>query len=244
MVFSYYHTIAWDLSRYNVFSSFEQEQVNRENSLHKALRLSGIPNVEKFIHHLEYNMSLSKACALHDITIHCRVCNEKADSIWTQWYNKKDKNSKLPVYRLGCINGHWLVNDRRSGLTMYSVINYHKIKNEPDWNTITLKHRGYKGRMYYHRHKRSDKRQIDAFRVVKLLLRYRNDLLIPVVNAEHLTSTQVSYTCPFCSKLHWHGNGDIKKIVKKSFAIHRVCHCDKGTVYVRVTPDTLWVRTM
>lgn len=237
MVFNYYHDIAWDLTRYNVFSSFEQEQSNTENDLNKALRLSGIPKVERFINHLNYGLSMLKACQLHRITVHCRYCNQSADELYTRWYNKG-----FPVYRIACVDGHFFVNDAKTGLTMYSLNHYNKIKNMRDWNKVTSYHPGYKARPYYQRRYKDDKRQINAFRVMKLLLRNKHALLTPAVKAEHLTTAQFSYICPHCGELHWHGNGDLPKKIKEPIRVHRVTHCNKGCVYVKLDKTTRWVR--
>ena len=173
--FKYYHKLNnLDLSRYDIFSSKPKRY--GVNCLYKALKEGGLElkklnELKSFVR--SGTVPCSKLNEICDrICIRLTLRKLKTDNtIATFHYGKNGDN-----YDIGLLDNHYFIYEK-TNITSYSLKNYNDIKDEHEWWKIDKKSR--------------DITFINSFKVIKLLLENKEELLNPIP-IEDMMETQYS----------------------------------------------------
>lgn len=169
--FPYTHNLfGIDLKDLDIYENFDCDNYE-DNCLIRALTVGGLEE-EKLNKLLVYvkNRKIPK-CDLK------KICNELEIQIRLKQNNSRDKVDVYgaefeDVYNIGLIEDHYFI-IKEIKITSYAIENYEKINHLQNWNKIfKVCSKGY--------FERSEKRFIDSFKVVSLLIEQKEKLLTPL----------------------------------------------------------------
>ena len=169
--FAYTHKLeGFDLTELDIYEKFNAKNYI-DNCLMKALYEGGLEEekVNKLYTYVK-NRKIPK-CDLK------KLCQDLQIQIRLKQDNSHDKVEIYGAdfeefYDVGLIEEHYF-NIEEIPITSYAIENYEKIKHLPNWNKIyKICSKGY--------FERSDKKFIDSFKVVKLLVEHKDTLLVPL----------------------------------------------------------------
>jgi hypothetical protein len=184
--FPYLNKMKFNLSKYQIFSSYEEMVENRDTGcLVKALMESGkltmnqVLNIDNDITNSVFPVSsLNELCRKTNITINLSTLRRKGDrySELTTTYGTGDIKVNI-----GLLESHYFINDDVN-ISLYAIRNYSDIKDVVNWNHIYKKdNRGY--------FKKNSDIKTSAFKVIHELLKHRDALLSDIKNDISLMST-------------------------------------------------------
>jgi hypothetical protein len=183
--FKYYHNIAYDLSRYQIFpkQSFSYNYTF-DNCLIYALKQGGCDKNKLEQLKLLCSVDNIPICKLNEICINLDICieltrpkyNGDSSVIKTEIYGNatgKDtcKATGKEIYKIGLLDEHFFLNEPTE-LTAYCINNYETVKHCSQWNLIIRHQNNY--------FKRDRKRCISSYDVINLLLKNKVPLLEPI----------------------------------------------------------------
>jgi hypothetical protein len=179
--FKHYHTTKYDLRRFAIYKE-DDEPDYAENCLVIALREGGMSNdkiqmLKLFVmNRIIPKCKLKEVCEKLDISLSLTSIRNDMTSRTEQLGKNKEE-----LYSLGLVDEHYFIIDKTE-ITSYSLNNYDEIKHINNCNMIYMK----SGDTY----KTSNQKYIDSFKVVKLLLSNKEQLLENIPYDEKIMNTQ------------------------------------------------------
>ena len=181
----YYNKTEFDLSRYGVFRKNEGDY--EENCLFNALKNGGLDEVK--LNDLRFKIKsrntptnkLKKIADELGIYIKLKKLKNKKEEdkeYLTRTIHYGDKTKE--EYNIGLIDEHFFIIEKTI-ITSYALLNGKKIKHIKDFRKIYKK--------YKNKYKKSNKRFINSFELMKLLLINKEKLLEPIPY-DHVISSQ------------------------------------------------------
>lgn len=172
--FKYNHLLNFDLSRYQIYK--QNETIDYDNCLVYALKAGGLSEEKLDKLRLMCKAENIPVCKLKD------VCSKLEIKINLKKSKKGDYGfftygeDFTETYTLGLLDEHFFIIETVN-ITSYSIKNYETVKNRKDWFKI-IKADGEK----------SNLRFIDSFDVIRLLLDFKDNLLISLNKTDILES--------------------------------------------------------
>jgi len=216
--FKYLHKLNLDLSRYQIFKNIDPNNY-QDTCLIYALKQSGQLSIQEL-------QDLKLVCIGENIPIvkfknYIEKLENKFSVELTTKINNETKNKTVKtIYNPGCervikvglLDGHYFINEK-TNVTSYSINHYDNIKDINEWNKI------YSQEEDGHYHK-TDKRFIDSFELIKLLLENKDQLLEPITLNNELLSTvhlsEINNNVSNIKDLYYNETLNTKEIIYKS----------------------------
>ena len=215
--FKYYHTMHYDLSRYDVYSSAEPPKNYDNNCLWVALNAGGLSS-EKLSKMRTFvrcgsvpTCKLNQICEKLEIRITLRKPNSK---------NLLKFGTSGDVFSLGLIENHYFILEKTE-LTSYSIKNYHDIKHMDRWNEI------YK--MQGKNYKRSKDRFIDSYKLIQTLLECKEYILEDIPMQDMMETQYLNDEMDFDSLEYSEECCDINEPIKPKKGDYEICFFDFET---------------
>lgn len=179
--FKYNHKTSFDLSRYAIYRDNQIKNYD-DTCLVVALRNGGCSEekINQIKHFVKNRMipksDIPKICEKVNIQIRLKLPDTRNSS--RNWFGTNEEE----VYNIGCIDEHYFINEKTK-ITSYAINNYADVCHLPNFSIIYKK----KGNYF----ERDEKRCIDSFDVITLLLEQK-DLLLTEITLEDrfIASTQ------------------------------------------------------
>ena len=175
--FNYYNKTHFDFRKYGIFKRqdfLNNENIYNDNCLYIALKQGGLSN-EK-LNQLK-SICLTREVPLIRLNKICEKLNICIKLTYLKLKNKKDNKSQRDykiygneykeIYNIGLLDNHYFVLDDTS-INSYCLKHYEDVKELKECNRIC--------EFYNGRYKKKN-RFIDSFKLVKLLLEYKDTLL-------------------------------------------------------------------
>ena len=176
--FKYYHITDLDLTRYDIYTEKQKNYIH--NCLYIALENAGC-SVEQLNDFLIYvkngfvpTCNLTKIC--DKLQIHIKLNKIYNNSTKTLHFGNKN----LPTIDIGLLDKHYFLIEEVK-ITSFALRNYDTIKHIHEWFKIWKIKKG--------KYEKSNKKYINSFTVIKLLLEHKETLLKDL-SIEDLLSTQ------------------------------------------------------
>jgi hypothetical protein len=217
ILFKYRHNTCLDLSKYGIYKTGEKVSYI-EPSFILALRNGGLSDDKiRLIYKI---FDLPTICNLIKAQIHIKTidCNN----------GKRCYGEGEEIFNIGYIEGHYFIIDC-SNCNSYAIKHYGDLKYEPEFNKIY----GSKNRRYM----RDEKRYIDSFALIKLLLAQKSTLLSEIPTEEYNIMKQQSFTAQ--------DSGIYKEFVcteKNLHMLHRIadiCSINDDTALIGISFPTI-----
>lgn len=181
--FKYLNNTKFNFSRYGVYKNVKKNNYN-DNCLYLALKHGGL--TQDKLNELKTVVlnrcvplcKLNQICDMLNINIHLRFL--KGDKVDVKNYG----DVKNETYKIGLLDNHYFIIEKTE-INSFCLENYDEIKNLERCNEIN-KVRIKKGKKYYNR----EKKFIDSFNVVKILLNNKDRLLKKIVYGDDILKTQ------------------------------------------------------
>lgn len=185
--FKYTHTTHYDFSRYGIFSTIDPNNYY-ENCLIGAFILSGLSSVHVEDMKLRIKnrnipkKDLKEIAEIYNICIILRTANQEKQRAKPFVFGSLSSETKI---HLGLLDNHYFLIEKTTN-TRYSLEHYNEIKEEKNDNSIIKKKKG----LYY---ERDEKRYIDSYDLVKILLEQKDTLLNEITMNDQLIATTQFY---------------------------------------------------
>ena len=181
--FKYNHIMDFDFSKYQIYKIQDvvnyiykiQDAVDYKNCLIYALKQGGLSNEKleklRLISKTHYTpiSKLNEICDKLEIQIKLKKTKKGDYGFFT--FGEKHKE----IYNIGLLEEHYFILDEVK-ITSYAIKNYNEIKHINEWNKFEK--RGNK----------SNKKFIDSFSAIRLLLEFKEDLLVQLSKIDIMDS--------------------------------------------------------
>ena len=171
--FKYNHVMDFDLSKYQIYKA--EEQVDYDNCLTFALKQGGLCDEKLEKLRLITKTDNIPVCKLKEVCeqLQIRINLKKTKKGDYGFFNYGEQFEE--TYTIGLLEEHYFILDDAK-ITSYAIKNYHEIKHIKEW--FKFEKKGNK----------SNKKFIDSFSAIRLLLEHKEDLLKPLNKIDILES--------------------------------------------------------
>lgn len=171
--FKYNHVMDFDLTKYQIYKA--EEQVDYDNCLTFALRQGGLCDEKLEKLRLITKTDNIPVCKLKQVCeqLEIRINLKKTKKGDYGFFNYGEQFEE--TYTIGLLEEHYFILDDTK-ITSYAIKNYHEIKHINEWNKFEKK--GNK----------SNKKFIDSFSAIRLMLEHKDNLLKPLNKIDILES--------------------------------------------------------